>query len=379
MTANTLRALTCKDLAQLAKKDNVSGWHAMRKEELIRALLLVAQRKSRRQVDRNGRTVPKSNLLAQNKSLASLQKGIAARKSLKKKRIDDFQSAQKLIKSLGEAQENESLRPNKDTLVLLVRDPYWLQVSWELKRQSVERAAAALDRDWHRAQPILRLLSSEQTAASKTVEKVVRDIPIHGNVNNWYIDVTDPPASFQVKIGYLAGERFYCLATSNAVTTRPREENTALDENWQDVARQCDKIYAMSGGLEKNGDADHLRELFEERLRRPMGSPLVTRYGIGADEIAAKNQDFPFEVESELLIYGVTTPGAHMTFRGQPIELREDGSFTVRVRLEDGRQVIPVSATRADGIEQKTVVLAVERNTKFLEPVVRAIEDIVGP
>jgi len=41
--------------------------------------------------------------------------------------------------------------------------------------------------------------------------------------------------------------------------------------------------------------------------------------------------------------------------------------------------VIPVSATRADGIEQKTVVLAVERNTKFLEPVVRAIEDIVGP
>ena len=50
MTANALRALTCKDLAQLAKKDNVSGWHAMRKEELIRALLLVARRKSRLQV-----------------------------------------------------------------------------------------------------------------------------------------------------------------------------------------------------------------------------------------------------------------------------------------------------------------------------------------
>jgi hypothetical protein len=109
-----------------------------------------------------------------------------------------------------------------------------------------------------------------------------------------------------------------------------------------------------------------------------MGSPLVTRYGIGADEIAAKNREFPLEVESELLIYGTTTPGAHMTFRGQPIELREDGSFTVRVRIEDGRQVMPISATRTDGTQQKTVVVALERNTKFLEPVVREIEDIVG-
>ena len=54
MTANVLRALTCKDLAQLAKKDGVSGWHAMRKEELIRALLLTSRRKSRRKVGHNG-------------------------------------------------------------------------------------------------------------------------------------------------------------------------------------------------------------------------------------------------------------------------------------------------------------------------------------
>ena len=367
MTANVLRALTCKDLAQLAKKDGVSGWHAMRKEELIRALLLTARRKSRRKVGHN-----------EGAARSASEQRALDRNSLKKKRISDFQSAQKLIQSLGHSKQTETQEPGKDTLVLLVRDPYWLQVSWELKRQSVERAAVALDRDWHQARPVLRLFAGDQTAASKTVEKVVRDIPIHGNVNNWYIDVSDPPSTFQVKIGYLAGERFYCLATSNSVTTRPREESGALDENWQDVARQCDKIYAMSGGLEDTGDANHLRELFEERLRRPMGSPLVTRYGIGADEIAAKNREFPLEVESELLIYGTTTPGAHMTFRGQPIELREDGSFTVRVRIEDGRQVMPISATRTDGTQQKTVVVALERNTKFLEPVVREIEDIVG-
>ena len=367
MTANALRALTCKDLAQLAKNDGVSGWHAMRKEELIRALLLAARRKSRRKVSHDGSGI---------KSTPSQR--VLERKSLKNKRINDFQSTQKLIHSLGHPSQKKREAHHQDTLVLLVRDPYWLQASWELKRQSVERAAAALDRDWHRARPVLRLFAGDQTATSKTVEKVIRDIPIHGNVNNWYIDVDNPPSSFQVKIGYLAGERFYCLATSNSVTTRPREESTTLDENWQDVASQCDKIYAMSGGLEDTGDADYLRELFEERLRRPMGSPLVTRYGIGADEIAAKHSQFSLEVDSELLIYGTTNPGAHITFRGQPIELREDGSFTVRVRLEDGRQVIPISATRTDGTEQKTIVVAVERNTKSLEPIIREIEDIVG-
>ena len=359
MTAATLRALTCKDLAQLAKKDGVSGWHAMRKEELVRALLLAARRKSRRKATSDG------------SQARSVKKGRGGAEA------GEFQSAQRLVNALKQGHSHRPVRSKSDTIVLLVRDPYWLQASCDLKRQSIERAAAALDRDWHRAQPILRLVEAGQTDSAKVSERVIRDIPIHGKVNNWYIDVADPPASFRVKIGFLAGERFHCLATSNTVTTRPREDNAVLDENWQDVAHQCDKIYAMSGGLEDGGDADYLRDLFEERLRRPMGSPLVTRYGIGADAIAAKKQDFPFEVDSELIIYGQTTPGSHVVFRGEPLELREDGSFTVRVRLEDGRKVIPMSSTRADGLEQKTVVVALERNTKFLEPVVRAIEDVL--
>ena len=32
----------------------------------------------------------------------------------------------------------------KDRLVVMVRDPYWLHAHWEITRQSVERAQAAL-------------------------------------------------------------------------------------------------------------------------------------------------------------------------------------------------------------------------------------------
>jgi hypothetical protein len=39
--------------------------------------------------------------------------------------------------------------------------------------------------------------------------------------------------------------------------------------------------------------------------------------------------------------------------------------------LTDRRQVIPVVASSADGVEQRTIILAVERNTKVLEPRVR--------
>ena len=60
-----------------------------------------------------------------------------------------------------------------------------------------------------------------------------------------------------------------------------------------------------------------------------------------------------------------------MTLQGEPVPLRPDGSFTVRMSLPDRRQVIPVIASSSDGVEQRTIILAVERNTKVLERVVR--------
>jgi hypothetical protein len=39
--------------------------------------------------------------------------------------------------------------------------------------------------------------------------------------------------------------------------------------------------------------------------------------------------------------------------------------------LPDRRQVLPITSSSADGIMQQTVVLAVERNTKVMEPVLR--------
>ena len=64
-----------------------------------------------------------------------------------------------------------------------------------------------------------------------------------------------------------------------------------------------------------------------------------------------------------------------MTLQGEQIQLRPDGSFTMRFRLPDKRLIIPATASAPDGSEERTIVLAVERNTKALEPMVHDSKD----
>jgi len=194
-------------------------------------------------------------------------------------------------------------------------------------------------------------------------------------VSNWYVDVQDPPCEFRMEIGYLAANgAFHCLARSNSVQTPPAGTSDAVDKNWTHVAEHADRIFAMSGGYSPGGASRELQELLEERLRRPLGSPMNTRFGHGASGIADEaDRMMRFAIDAEVIVYGAAECDTHVTLNGEPVQLRDDGTFAVRLSLPDHRQVIPIVASSADGVEQRTVILAVERNTKVMEPVVRDI------
>jgi len=336
----------------------------MRKDELVRALVNHARRKPKR--FSNGGVTPLGGIGVESAG-ASLA-GDKHAKSKASERAQELRGRLAELRKIASATTTDTGRKPQDRLVVMVRDPYWLHAYWELAPQSVERAQSALGQHWHATRPVLRIFHVAPDGAAE----LQREVPIHGGVNHWYVDVQNPPQQYRMEIGYLtAGGQFYCLARSNTVTTPPAGTSDSVDENWVDIDQNADRIFAMSGGYSQRGTSLELQELLEERLRRPMGNPMQTRYGGGAARVLSEAQELPFAVDAELIVYGVSNPRAHVTLQGEPVPLRPDGSFTVRMSLPDRRQVIPVIASSPDGVEQRTIILAVERNTKVLDPIIR--------
>lgn len=356
MTIDVLKDCSKKVLARMAKEQGVRGWHAMRKDQLIRALT----------------PAPRSSRKAKPAAGAAPASPAPSRPSRASK--SSSAPARPVLAPPARALAPVAVRPlshdcPKDRIITMVRDPYWLHVHWELSRSTLARAQAALGQEWHTARPILRLMdvSSEETTSAS--ERHLRDIEIHGGVNNWYIDVNSPPRSFRVDVGYLSRRnKFYVLARSNVVTTPKAGASDVVDQNWASVQEQADRIYHRSGGAASGGVSEDLRELFEERLRRPMHGLSLTSLGTGA--LGLPGRKFHFEIDAELIVYGTTEPDAKVQLQGEPVQVRPDGTFTVRFSLPDARQIIPATAASPDGVEERTIVLAIERNTKELEPMI---------
>jgi hypothetical protein len=344
----------------MAKKRGVTGWHAMRKDQLVRALIKVAKPTAKEKPKKTATT--KATRRKPAEPAKSSKSGTVQRK------IQKARALQEQMKDIASKTDSGS---TEDQIIVMVRDPYWLQASWELTANSVERAKAALAERWHGAKPVLRLIGLP-TNSTATSEHILRVIEIHGGVSHWYIDVQDPPGTYRVDIGYqTTDDQFHSLSRSNVVTTPQPGKADVIDGNWSDVVENSERIFAMSGGYQKTGERDELREWLEDRLHRPLGSPMVTKFGNGAAAVLERNRTLKFSIDAEMIVYGMTDPTAFVTMGGEPVTLTADGSFTARVPLPDKRQVIPMVASSRDGVEEQTIVLAVERNTKVMEAKVR--------
>jgi len=359
MNAEALSDCNKRHLAQLAKEKGITGWHAMRKDQLIRALS-------------SSRSAPSAH------SKKKSTRAAAARR--KKGASAEAAGKGNLAPTPSTPTQTLDHACQKDRIIVLTRDSYWLHAYWELSRTTLARARAALGQDWHAARPILRVMDVSSEDTTSAAERHVRDISIHGGVNNWYIDVLEPPRSYRIDIGYLSRRgRFYVLARSNVVTTPKAGVTDTLDENWTKVQKQFERIQNPSSNGNGNGTTYHntqvdLRDLFEERLRRPMSS--ATLQNLATTALPHLGRDFHFQIDAELIVYGTTEPHATVTLQGEPVTLRNDGTFTVRFSLPDSRQIIPAVASSADGTEERTIVLAVERNTKELEPMIHDSNEI---
>ena len=393
MTRDRLQALSRKDLTDLARKRGIVGWHEMKKDDLIEKILRRAAKDpklktSKPAVKTSHKPDARPAKTASSNGTHKPQKS-AARDTAMGSGSGGFSSIEEEIERAkfdmgiptkdlsAKVPQNLPAGYGKDRIVVMVRDPYWLHAYWELTHQSIQRAEAALGQDWHTAKPVLRVMDVSSNDTTSTSEATVRDIEIHGGCQNWYIEVQQPPKSYRVDVGYLSRRgTFYCLSRSNVVSTPRANVSDTLDENWSDIdPKQADRIYAMSTGFDPNTASSlELKQLFEERLRRPLGSPTLSSFGSGA-VAPEKARKFGFKLDAELIVYGETSPDARVTLQGEPVKLRNDGSFTMRFSLPDSRQIIPAVASSGDGVEERTIVLAIERNTKHLEPMILEITE----
>ena len=296
------------------------------------------------------------------------------------------QSEKELRKDLAQPPAKTSLSPltqvpkmekGKDRMILMVRDPYWLHAHWDITRQSVDRAKASLAENWHTVKPILRLLKMDDSGTTSNAESIDRDIEIHGGVRNWYIEVNSPPSRFRMLMGYLTvNDRFYELARSNTVITPVPGGKEASDDHWADIATDAEHIYSMSGGYCDDTQTGDLTEVFEERLKRTMDTDVLSQFGSGAEGSLKRHKHFHFDVDAELIVFGSTHPEAHVSVGIEPVKVRTDGTFSIRMPLPDRRQVLPATAKSRDGVDEQTVVIAVERNTKVMEPLSLDSDDL---
>lgn len=353
MTSASLKDKPVRDLARMARQHGVPGWHSMRKDQLIRALV----RRAKSALGQSAGGSPVAGAVARTGVDPDAARRVAeARERLA--RVKDLATR---------AEPGRTPKAARDRMVLMVRGPHWLHAFWEITPRSVVRAQAALGQEWHSARPVLRLLRLETGLNAAASACVVREIDVHGGVKNWFIDVREPMRC-RAEIGYLAASgRFHAMGRSNAVSVPPATQSDTLDSHWGEIVGDCDRIYAMSGGFSPENNSTELQELFEERLQRPMAPAARRPGGFDADADDDGRPELQLQVDAEVIVYGITEPDARVTLQGEPVKVQPDGTFRVRVDLPNKRQVLPIVASKPDGGARHMVVMALERNTKSLQ------------
>ena len=295
MTRDSLQALSRKDLADLARRRGVDGWHDLKKDDLI-AKILKAAAKSPRPASRPAtaqsaaKVTPRPVVKAAKKSPSSNGTHKPSRNghTANGKSAEVNESARL---PFGPTKDLSEKAPNglasgyaKDRIVVMVRDPYWLHAYWELTHQAVQRAEAALGQDWHGARPILRSVdvstprhhqhlrgAGPRHRDPRRVQQLVHRRAATAALVPRGHRLRRPPRPVlragPVERGHHAEGRHQRRDRRELVGHRPEK---------------ADRIYAMSSGFDPTRASSlELKQIFEERLRRPLGSPAVTGFGSG--------------------------------------------------------------------------------------------------
>lgn len=253
----------------------------------------------------------------------------------------------------------------KDRMILQVRDPWWLHTYWEVTLATWDSLKQRLKDMFHGAKKSLRVYDVSHIVFNGNNAHRYFDIELSHDANNWYIDTGGPGRSWVVDYGLkLANGEFVTIVRSNVVQTPLDGPSWVTDEEWMVPDEMFGRLYGMGFGMGHTS----MGKAWQERMKKALFSGILSSPGITSMgspvKKRAKGRKFWLVVDCELIVYGATEPDAAVTVQGKPIQLRPDGTFTMRYALPDGKQVIPVQATSSDKIEVRTITPIVTRQTQ---------------
>jgi len=240
-------------------------------------------------------------------------------------------------------------------IALLVRDPHWVHSYWEVTEGKYNEIRDLLGQDFNTSKEILRVYDAS------TDHWTSYDIPIFDAARNWYINVPSAGRTYVVDIGFLTADgRFMLIARSNAVTTPLDRPSDIIDEEWMTI--DFERIYALSGGFGIGKSSGEIKKLMAKHLLEQKASGWVT--SMSSPFGGVKERPFFLIANTELIVYGATEPTAKLFVQGKRLNLRRDGTFSLRFALPDGIQDIPIEAIRDDDAEKRSITFKVEKSTR---------------
>ncbi|MBN1901047.1 DUF4912 domain-containing protein [Candidatus Sumerlaeota bacterium] len=238
-------------------------------------------------------------------------------------------------------------------VVILVRDPEWIFAYWEINDKT--RTLHNLPRGRHDKTLALRIFDVTGIEFNGSNANRFYDVIINDYAVSWYLRMSEVNRSWCVDLGYYDIERggFVTLARSNIANTPPGGVSFKGDEEWMRVGgEEYGKILRLSGGfdIEDFRGSENLLRSIAERIKLQVERSQGASGAVSSGQTGTQNKKedaFRLTVNTDLIVYGATQPGARVTIQGKSVPVGNDGTFSVYFSLPEGAQNIPVKAVNA--------------------------------
>ena len=386
--AKTAKAKEVKSAA--ATKEKVAEEKPAKAEKKIAAKNVVAEKKpAAKKVVAKVAKKPSTTTIEKVSAKAapakkSVKKSAATAKTVKEKTEKSVAAAKKVIKAVTKAKKvdvkvvetpvakkaakaaPEALPQSFDAeyLVLMQKDPNWMQAFWDVSEERIKAAKKG------KGKLVLRLFDIANDLTVKRNKKLkFHDVVVPENARSWYIEnkVTQNCAA---ALGVVSGSKFESLVETGPMQTFTLEGS---DVNTENVFVRASLGGATLGGFGSSGLSSMSAKTWLESLSSSSGSMFSGALSSAAlksnklelpKDSVNYGKDFFLWVKTRLIVYGGTRPDAHLQVRGEPFPLNPDGTFSFEEDLPDVTKIIPVFATDKDGDFPTTIVPIVVKRTE---------------